>query len=183
MPHTNVIILMGKMSFLPCYVATDQVEAYHAVGRCAMTVRVQHTSHHRHFDISLPHSKAFSMLVTNLSAVFALKLCFLVNKILVHFRYHYVSPHTPKAQRGIQPLLLYAVSITQPTSLLDCLGFVPDKPDAAEMCHGGAHKMQAVTLYWLFLEQDILTLLVLAWVECAVSTKLLRLCTHNILVH
>ena len=51
--------------FFLCYVATEQVEAYHAVGRCAMTVRVQHTFHPQHFGIPPPNSKAFEIKQRN----------------------------------------------------------------------------------------------------------------------
>ena len=88
------MILMETISFLPCYVAIDQVEAYHAVGRCSMAVRVQHTFYHWHFDIPLPHSKTFSMLVTNTSVVaFALILKIVVSMLIENFSHLLVSLH------------------------------------------------------------------------------------------
>ena len=58
----------------------------------------------------------------------------------------------------------------------------PDKPTAAEICHGGTHTRPSshTVLYWIFLEQDILALLVFTkCVECVVSIRLLRLCTQQ----
>ena len=121
---------MRKISFLPCYVVTEQAEACHAVGRCAGTVGVQHTFHHCHFDIALPHSKAFSMLVTDTSVFFS--FCFKfpypsyekTSQLLVSF--HFITPPTSKPRRGIQPPLLNAVDITRLMSSLrlGCLAFI-----------------------------------------------------------